>query len=101
MICVESAVSPSTAIALIQNGIGIEDSVASDFPDNTLITGIAHTGVSQAVPGVIEHHVQLKIGIVSAHFQLLKLLIITEKPYLMAGKDCSGIKLGGDWLLSH
>ncbi|KDQ21617.1 hypothetical protein BOTBODRAFT_26053 [Botryobasidium botryosum FD-172 SS1] len=44
-----------TTIALIQNGVGIEDQVAERWPENTIITCVAWASAMQVESGVIEH----------------------------------------------
>ncbi len=52
---IKEAVSPDTAIVLIQNGINIEKEVAEAFPDNELISGIAFIAISRIQPGIAKH----------------------------------------------
>ncbi|KAJ1722133.1 hypothetical protein LPJ53_003430 [Coemansia erecta] len=47
--------SPTTAIVLIQNGIGIEDPFVARFPDNPVISVVAYIDASQPANGLIEH----------------------------------------------
>jgi len=49
------ALAPSSAIVLVQNGIGIEDEIARAFPEHELISGVAYAGVSRAAPAHIRH----------------------------------------------
>ena len=49
------AVKADSVIVLLQNGIDIEHDVASAYPDNELISGIAYIGVSRKGEGRIEH----------------------------------------------
>ncbi|MGX2039675.1 ketopantoate reductase family protein [Methylocaldum sp. MU1018] len=51
----KDAVGPDTSIALISNGIGIEDEIAQAFPDNELISGLAFICVTRTAPGKIWH----------------------------------------------
>jgi 2-dehydropantoate 2-reductase len=62
---IRPAVSKSTSIVLIQNGINIESGVAAAFPDNELISGIAYVGVARSQAGRIEHTDggRLKLGV--------------------------------------
>jgi 2-dehydropantoate 2-reductase len=46
-------VGPQTTIALLQNGIGIEDEYAAAFPNNPLPSGVVHLPVTQTAPGEI------------------------------------------------
>lgn len=50
----KEAVSPQTAIALAQNGIGGEDDYAQLYPSNTIISGVVYLPVTQVEPGVVE-----------------------------------------------
>jgi len=45
------AVGPQTTIALLQNGIGIEDEYAAAFPNNPLLSGVVYLPVTQTAPG--------------------------------------------------
>ncbi|XTI84095.1 2-dehydropantoate 2-reductase [Cenococcum geophilum] len=47
------AVGPQTTIALLQNGIGIEDEYAAAFPNNPLLSGVVYLPVTQTAPGEI------------------------------------------------
>ncbi|KAI9596464.1 2-dehydropantoate 2-reductase, partial [Syncephalis fuscata] len=53
-----------TAVVLIQNGVGIEEPVAQQFPHNPCISCVAYIGVTQIAPGVISHALRgdLRIG---------------------------------------
>lgn len=52
---IKSAVGPQTAIALIQNGVEIEEKIASAFPENRTISGLVFVCVSREAPGKIRH----------------------------------------------
>ncbi|KAI1144332.1 6-phosphogluconate dehydrogenase C-terminal domain-like protein [Hypoxylon sp. FL0543] len=47
--------SGKTAIALIQNGIGIEDEFAQRFPDAPVLSTVAYFPATQAAPAVVHH----------------------------------------------
>ncbi len=49
------AVKPETAIVLVQNGINIEQTVANDFPNNEIISGIAFVAARRLELGVVSH----------------------------------------------
>ncbi|KAK4548443.1 hypothetical protein LTR36_009353 [Oleoguttula mirabilis] len=51
----KEAVSPQTAIALAQNGIGGEEKYAALYPNNTIISGVVYLPVTQVEPGIVEH----------------------------------------------
>jgi len=51
----KDAVGRNTSIALISNGIDIEDEIASAFPNNELISGLAFICVTRTAPGKIWH----------------------------------------------
>lgn len=65
---IKDAVSPGTAIVLIQNGIDIEADTVAAFPDNELISALAYIGVLRTGPGKIKHQSggRLKIGVCPA-----------------------------------
>ena len=65
---IKDAVSPSTAIILAQNGIGIEADYVRLYPDNPIISGVVYLPVTQTEPGVVSHsNIELlKIGAYSA-----------------------------------
>jgi 2-dehydropantoate 2-reductase len=46
-------VGPQTTIALLQNGIEIEDEYAAIFLNNPLLSGVVHLPVTQTAPGEI------------------------------------------------
>ncbi|SMC17412.1 2-dehydropantoate 2-reductase [Desulfacinum hydrothermale DSM 13146] len=52
---IRPAVGPSTAILLIQNGVGIERPVAEAFPHNEIISALAFICVSRSGPGRVCH----------------------------------------------
>jgi len=52
---IAQAVSPSTTIALIQNGIGVEDIYSSKFPQNPLLSCVVYLPATQTSPGTIKH----------------------------------------------
>ncbi|GLI32647.1 2-dehydropantoate 2-reductase [Desulforhabdus amnigena] len=52
---IKAAIGEQTAILLIQNGIEIEEPVASAFPNNEVISGLAFIAVSRVGPGHIRH----------------------------------------------
>ena len=52
---IEPAVKPGTVIALIQNGINIENAIAEAFPENEVLSCITYIGVTRVAPGVLEH----------------------------------------------
>ncbi|KAI1805877.1 2-dehydropantoate 2-reductase [Daldinia bambusicola] len=45
----------TTAIVLLQNGIGIEDEYANLYPDNPLLSTVAYFPATQVSPGVVHH----------------------------------------------
>ncbi|KAI8098884.1 2-dehydropantoate 2-reductase [Halteromyces radiatus] len=48
------AVTPGqTTIVLIQNGLGVEEPIVENFPDNPLVSIVAYIGTSQTSPGHI------------------------------------------------
>jgi 2-dehydropantoate 2-reductase len=49
------ALGPDTAIALVCNGVEIEDEIAAAFPRHELISGLAFVCVTRAAPGNIWH----------------------------------------------
>jgi 2-dehydropantoate 2-reductase len=52
---IRKKVSPPASIVLLQNGIDIEEPVASAFPENELISAIAFISVSRPEYGLIDH----------------------------------------------
>lgn len=52
---IKDAIGPNTAIALIQNGVEIEDEIYQAFPNNELISGLAFVCVSRTGPGQVWH----------------------------------------------
>lgn len=53
---IRDAVGPHTAIVLIENGVEIEDEIASAFPENELISALAFVQVSRIAPGKVRHY---------------------------------------------
>lgn len=51
----KSKVGPDTVIALIQNGVEIEEPIARAFPNNVIISGLAFICVARTAPGHVEH----------------------------------------------
>lgn len=52
---IRDAVTPHTAIVLIQNGVEIEQELQQAFPDNLLISGLAFICCNRLAPGEISH----------------------------------------------
>lgn len=52
---ISEALGPDTAIALVSNGVEIEDEVARAFRDHELISGLAFICVTRTAPGKIWH----------------------------------------------
>ena len=52
---IKPAVSPSTTLVLIQNGIGIEEEFAIAYPNNPLLSTVAYLPATQVSPGVVHH----------------------------------------------
>jgi 2-dehydropantoate 2-reductase len=62
---IKSVVTPGhTVIALLQNGIGIEDEYLKAFPDNPILTAATYCATVQRPPGIITHQEveRLEIG---------------------------------------
>jgi 2-dehydropantoate 2-reductase len=55
------AVSPTTAIALLQNGIGIEEAFRQTFPDNPIISAVIYCPVTQTAPGTFTQTLSYRI----------------------------------------
>lgn len=58
------AISATSTIVLIQNGLGIEQPVHEAFPENTIISCTAYIGVWQTSPGTVKHSAleRLEVG---------------------------------------
>jgi 2-dehydropantoate 2-reductase len=61
---IRPAVGPKTVIVLIQNGVDIEAEMASGFPENEILSGLALVGVGRSAPGMVNHQTmgQLNLG---------------------------------------
>lgn len=61
---IRPAVGPATVIVLIENGVDIEAEIASAFPENELLSGLALVGVGRSAPGKVHHQSmgQLNLG---------------------------------------
>lgn len=61
---IRPAVGPKTVLVLIQNGIDIEAELASAFPENEILSGLAIVGVGRSAPGMVNHQTmgQLNLG---------------------------------------
>jgi len=55
---IRPALAATSAILLVQNGIGIEEEVAEAFPRHELLSGVAYAAVSREAPGRVRHHSQ-------------------------------------------
>lgn len=54
---IQPVVTPGhTVIALLQNGIGIEEEYAAAFPRNAILTVATYCAAVQRPPGIITHH---------------------------------------------
>ena len=52
---IKPAVGPKTAIALLQNGIGIEEEYRTTFPENPIISCVVYCPATEIESGVIQH----------------------------------------------
>ncbi|KAK7753430.1 hypothetical protein SLS62_004505 [Diatrype stigma] len=52
---IRPAVSKSTTIALIQNGVGIESEFAAAYPDNALLSCVVYLPATQVSSAVVQH----------------------------------------------
>lgn len=52
---IREAVSPKTAVVLIQNGVDIEREIQEAFPDNEIISGLAFICCNRIGPGSLAH----------------------------------------------
>lgn len=52
---IRPAVGPKTVIVLIQNGVDIEAEIATAFPENEILSGLAIVGVGRSAPGMVNH----------------------------------------------
>lgn len=52
---IRPAVGPNTVIVLIQNGVDIEAEIATAFPENEILSGLAIVGVGRSASGSIHH----------------------------------------------
>ena len=52
---IREAVGPDTAIALLQNGVEIEKTMADAFPENEIISGLSFVCASRTARGKIHH----------------------------------------------
>lgn len=52
---IQPAVSEKTAIAILQNGIAIEDPYAQLFPKNPILSAVVYFASTQVSPAVIDH----------------------------------------------
>jgi 2-dehydropantoate 2-reductase len=61
---IRPAVGPETVIVLIQNGVDIEAEIATAFPENEILSGLAIVGVGRSAPGMVNHQTmgQLNLG---------------------------------------
>lgn len=80
------AIGKRTAIVLIENGIEIEREIASAFPQNLLISGLAFICASRTAPGIICHQAYGRLALGNYPRGLTK-----ETQALCALFDASGI----------
>lgn len=61
---IRPAVGPGTVIVLIENGVDIEAEIATAFPENEILSGLALVGVGRSAPGQVHHQSmgQLNLG---------------------------------------
>jgi 2-dehydropantoate 2-reductase len=52
---IRPAISPNTAVVLIQNGIDIEHNISAAFPGNPLLSTVVYLPSTQTSPGVIDY----------------------------------------------
>lgn len=61
---IRPAVSPSSVIVVIQNGVQVEREFRRDYPDNTILSVVTYVAVTQTQPGVFHHagHGKIHLG---------------------------------------
>ncbi|KAK4985248.1 hypothetical protein LTR50_006096 [Elasticomyces elasticus] len=59
----EELVSDTTAIVLVQNGLGIEEPYVKRFPKTTILSAVTIVSAAQTSPGVIKHNRWTRISI--------------------------------------
>ena len=52
---IRPAITPTTAIVLIQNGIDIEHDLSQEFPSNPLLSTVVYLPSTQTSPGIIDY----------------------------------------------
>ncbi|VUC30964.1 unnamed protein product [Clonostachys rosea] len=52
---IRPAVSPSTTIVIIQNGIQVEEEFQREYPDNPIVSVVTYLASTQIKPGVFHH----------------------------------------------
>jgi 2-dehydropantoate 2-reductase len=55
---IRPALGEKTTIVLVANGIDIDAPIATAFPKNELVSGVAYAAVSREASGIVKHHSQ-------------------------------------------
>ncbi|KAJ1943268.1 hypothetical protein GGF37_002723 [Kickxella alabastrina] len=85
------AVSPSTTIVLIQNGVGIEEPFARRYPQNPLGSAVAYIDASQPEQGIINHgHISaMTLGTYPPHSEHSARLTVLSEIWNQQGIPCT------------
>lgn len=52
---IKPAISTKTSIVLLQNGIGIEETYKTQFPNNPILSGVVYFAVTRTAPTILNH----------------------------------------------
>ena len=86
---INDALGPDTAVALVSNGVEIEDEVARAFPDHELISGLAFICVTRTAPGKIWHQAYGRLALGNYPGGLSEKTRALAKAFESAGIGCA------------
>jgi len=97
---IKEAVSPSTAIVFIQNGVDIEQELVDAFPDNEVISGLAFICCNRLTPGAITHLAYGKLTLGNVPHGVSEKTRFLVDCFQQAGIECIGMDdiITGRWI---
>ena len=97
---IKDAVTPSTAIVFIQNGVDIEQELVDAFPDNEVISGLAFICCNRLLPGHITHLAYGKLTLGNVPHGVSEKTHALIKLFQQSGIECIGMDdiITGRWI---
>ncbi len=97
---IKDAVSPTTMIVFIQNGVDIEQELVDAFPDNEIVSGLAFICCNRLTPGQITHLAYGKLTLGNVPHGVSEKTRFLIDCFQQAGIECIGMEdiITGRWI---